>query len=142
MAVWFENHSEHIALPHVEKLADLDDEWGLLNLGCRYSAGKSVERREDKAIFFFKRVYDKDKGYAGIAAHNIGTSYLEADSPKAKIWFMNAATKGFAPAMYNYGIALIEGWDGIFDTVEGNSWVSRAAKQGYEPAVSYLEGTT
>ena len=39
MAVIFENNMDEVAARHAVLLAKLEDEWGLLELGCRYANG-------------------------------------------------------------------------------------------------------
>lgn len=139
MAVGFENHTDEIALRHVEKLAELGDEWGLLDLGYRYSVGKSVESRQDRAIFYLKKVSDQDGDLAGHAAYNIGAIYLDADSlKKSKKWFQLAAKRNHPMGMYNYALSLLDCWDGTIDKIAGQKWMERAAKLGCQEAIDVL----
>ena len=137
----FENHSETVALKHVRKLVDLQDEWGLLEMGFRHTTGKSVPKRQDKAIFYLKQVADLDGKLSAIACFNIGAIYLRAESAKATPWFKVSAEKGYGAAQYNYGLSLVEGWNGEVDETAGLEWIERAAMEGVYEAKKYTATT-
>ena len=62
------------------------------------------------------------------------------DSKKAVQWLRVAESQNFAEAQYTLGILLIEGKEGLAkSTVEGLSFLQKAASQNHQLASRYLE---
>ncbi len=132
MAVGYETHTDNIAVKHVLALAKLDDCWGLNELGYRFSTGKSVKKDQEKAIFYYKRAFEKNGKEALYAAANLGSAYLNGEGvpkndKKAIKWFKIAAELGHPESQYNYGLSLIDGWVGKANNEEGVYWLKKAA---------------
>lgn len=79
------------------------------------------------------------------ARFNLGMAYLSGDgvpkdSKKAVQWLRVAESQNFAEAQYTLGILLIEGKEGMAkSTVEGLSFLQKAASQNHQLASRYLE---
>ena len=143
MAIAFENHTDHIAIKHVKKLAELDDSWGLHDLGYRYANGISVNHDREKAIFYYKRAFEKKNEEAKYSAANLGLIYLNGygvpkSGTKATVWFKKAAELGHPESQYNYGLSLIDGWGDVINKTEGLYWLKLAAKSNLPEAKEVL----
>ena len=144
LAGGLEDHTDHAAVKHVIALADLDNEWGLHELGYRYDIGKSVDRNYEKALFFYKRAFEKKGDVAQYAAANIGSLYLNGNGvpkseAKAAKWFKKAAELGHPESQYNYGLSLIDGWDSKYNKEEGVFWLKKSADSGVSQAKEVLK---
>jgi TPR repeat protein len=144
MAVIFENNMDEVAARHVVWLAALEDEWGLLELGCRYAAGKSMPNKPDIAVQYWHRAFSKNGSLSKYAAANIADLYLRceyvAQPPnEAMNWLKIAAELGHPESQYNYGIALIDGIGIEKNLPKGIEWLNMAAKTGVTEAVAALQ---
>ena len=144
MAVIFESNIDEIAARHVVWLATLEDEWGLLELGCRYATGKSMPKNPDIAVHYWHRAFSKSGSLSKYAAANIADSYLRgecvAQHPnEAMNWLKLAAELGHPESQYNYGLALIDGIGAEQNHAKGIEWLNMAAKTGVPEAVAVLQ---
>ncbi|TDT43907.1 Sel1 repeat-containing protein [Halospina denitrificans] len=139
-----EEHSEARAIRHLKELEVLGSEQGLIELGARYSDGKGVKEDHEKAYRYFEKAASKNGKLRMYAEYNLGTMHLEGlfvpqDSAKAGEFFEKAAQKGYPPAQYNCGLALIDGWMGYEDYEAGVQWMEKAAAGGITEAQEALE---
>ena len=147
MAIRYQDIDENKSLEHVKILVKLDEEWGLHELGYRYDIGFSVDRDSNKAVFYYKRCFEKQSKTAKFAAANIGNIYfqgrgLSINLSKAAKWFRKAAELGHPESQYYYGYSLIEGWDNPINdetNEEAILWIKKSAKSGIPEAVEALE---
>ncbi len=78
------------------------------------------------------------------AQHELGLRYLSghdipADTMKGVYWIKKAADQKFPPAVYNYGILLINGWGVVWDPYEAFRSFYFAASKGMA-AAEYVMG--
>jgi len=143
MAIGSEGLDSDTSIKHIKALADLDDEWGLHEIGYRYDTGHSIDRDSQKAIFYYKRAFEKDGSTAQYAAANIGNIYYQGrgvsvNLGKAAEWFKKAAELGHPESQYNYGLSLIGGWNNTINKEEGIFWLEKSAKSGISQATETL----
>ena len=144
MAVIFDNNIDEIAVRHVIWLAALEDEWGLLELGCRYATGQSMPKNPDIAMQYWQRAFSKNGSFSKYSAANIADSYLRgvcvAQHPnEAMNWLKIAAELGHPESQYNYGLAFVDGIDAEQNHAKGIEWLNLAAKAGVPEAVAVLQ---
>jgi TPR repeat protein len=144
MAVGFENHTDSVAIKHVIWLAALEDEWGLLELGCRYSTVQSISKNTNLALVYWHRTLSKNGDLSKYAAANIAEHYLRSPevsrpSNEAITWLKLASELGHPQSQYNYGLSLIEGIITEQDQVRGAEWLKMAAKSGVSEAALLLQ---
>jgi TPR repeat protein len=116
---------------------------GLHELGYRYATGKSIGKDQEKAIIYYKRVFEKNGKEAQYAAANLGSAYLNGEgvpqsNKKAVSWFKIAAELGHSESQYNYGLSLVDAWDGNTNYKEGLYWLEKAAASGVVEAKESL----
>lgn len=144
MAVIFEKNMDEIAVRHVVWLAALEDEWGLLELGCRYATGQSMPKKPDIAVHYWHRALSKNGSLSKYAAANIADSYLRGEGVaqppnEAMNWLKLAAELGHPESQYNYGLALIDGISAEQNHARGIEWLNMAAKAGVPEAAAVLQ---
>lgn len=144
MVVLFEKNIERIAIKHLLSLKKLGDDWGMLELGARLERGTSIEKSHHKAFECYSFVASRLSPYTKFAEFNIGNMYMHGmHNPKceatASQWFFKSAQRGFAPAQYNYGLSLIDGWAGSTNESEGIIWLQRASNNGLNEASMTLQ---
>ncbi len=111
MAVGFEGHSDHIAIKHVVALAELGDDWGLLDLGNRYSDGQGIDKDLEKAFDCYRRSAEVQGQYFKYAAASLGRCYFNGDGvpickSTARSWYEKSASAGLPEsneALDNFG---------------------------------------
>ncbi len=104
------------------------------------SDGDSRNRMAD--VFFLER--EAVNGDA-LAQHELGVRYLlgrdlPADTARSAEWLRRSAEQHFAPACYNYGLLLANGWGVEWNPFEAFRWFRRAAEQGM-PEAQHVVGT-
>ncbi|MBB1519905.1 tetratricopeptide repeat protein [Aquipseudomonas guryensis] len=144
MVVGFEKNIERIAIKHLHSLTELGDDWGMLELGARLENGASIEKNYKKAFECYSFVASRLSPCTKFAEFNIGNMYMNGlYHPKceatASQWFFKSAQRGFAPAQYNYGLSLIDGWAGSNNETEGITWLQRASNNGLNDASMALK---
>lgn len=131
----FENHNEARAVRHLRQLEVLESERGLIELGFRYLTGKGVKENHARAYRCFEKAASQNGKSLMYAEFQLGCMHLEGhyvamNSVKAGEYFEKAAQKGYVPAQYNWGLALIDGWAGYEDYAAGVEWIKKAAAAG------------
>jgi hypothetical protein len=144
MAGAFEDQNEARVVRHLKQLEVLGGERGLIDLGVRYLEGKGVKEDHEKAYRCFDKAAQKNGKQLMYAEFNLGSMHMNgqfvpANSAKAGEFFAKAAQKGFPPAQYNLGLALIDGWMGYEDYEAGVEWMEKAAASGIDEAREVLE---
>ncbi|MEP5837471.1 MAG: tetratricopeptide repeat protein [Marinobacter sp.] len=99
VVVGFENHTDRIAVRHLFKLAELNDDWGLLDLGVRYEDGHGVEKDIEKAFDCYTRSAELQGGVFQYAAFNLARLYhaglsVPACEDTARYWYLQSAQEG------------------------------------------------
>ena len=127
------------AIEYYNKAADMGNLGGLLNLAIMYQTGNGVSVDENKAVSYYERACKIDN--TGAAYYNLGTLYysgcgsVSQDYKKAYDMFVRSAAVNYAPAQYNLGVMYLNGQYVNKNEYEAISYIDKAAKQRYLPAV-------
>lgn len=143
MAASFEDNNEARSVRHLKQLDVLGGEKGALELGYRYLNGKGVHKDHAQAYQCFEKTADQNGKWCMEAEFQLGCmhmlgQFVPTHDAKAGEYFEKAAQKGHSLAQYNWGLALIDGWAGYEDHLQGVEWVEKAAAAGVAEAQETL----
>lgn len=130
------------AIEYYNKAADMGNLGGLLNLAIMYQTGNGVSVDGNKAVSYYERACKIDN--TGAAYYNLGTLYysgcgsVSQDYKKAYDMFVRSAAVNYAPAQYNLGVMYLNGQYVEKDERMGISYMEKAARQKFQPAVEYM----
>lgn len=116
--------------------------WGMEMLAHRYREGVGVNQSDQKAVELYEMA--AQGGIAG-AQFNLGQYYysgsygMEQNNKKAVECWTLAAEQGLAQAQLNLGNAYANGEGADQSNELAKGWWRKAAKQGAEQAIKYLE---
>ena len=131
-----------MAIKYFEIAAEKGNYAGLINLANMYQTGNGVSIDADKAIGYYERACKIDK--TGAADYNLGVLYyfgcgsMRNDYKKAFEQFEKSARVDYAPAQYNLGCMYLNGEYVAKDENLALSFIKKAAKQKYQPAVDFM----
>ena len=117
--------------------ADQGYEVAQYSLGITYLNGKGIPKDQEKGMFYLKQA--AEKGYA-MAQCEIGRIYLNLNRyDEAFPWLSLAAEQGYATAQTFLGFCYSLGNGTKRDKKKARYWMQKAAEQGDEWAIKWLQ---
>ena len=117
--------------------ADQGDEFAQYAIGIMYRDGNGVPQDKRKGMFYLKQA--AEQGYA-TAQCEIGIIYLNLNRyDEAFPWLSLAAEQGYATAQTLLGYCYSLGNGTKRDKKKAKYWMQKAAEQGNETAIKWLQ---
>lgn len=115
-----------------QKAADLNNHYGMRNLGWMYAVGRGVPRNESEAVRWYQKAADAGNTAAMV---NLGEMYRDGrgitqSDREAARWYQKAAELGNGIGMDNFGVMLRDGRGVGQDDREAVRWFQKAAAAG------------